>query len=188
MTSFKDIVSSAMPFLGSLVGGPIGSQAGALLSNLITGKTNSSEDEIQSKLLTLEPDKLIELKKIDEQYKSTLIKTQFETEKLYFTDMDNARNLQVKAYDHELSKEAPIIDLVFSRIPAVLALFALASLILVILVLLSIEQITQDKKDIIEIMLGLLGALCSQSFNYWLGTTRSSQEKTKILSAASNKK
>jgi hypothetical protein len=184
MPSFKDIVSSSLPFLGSLIGGPMGASVGNILSKLITGKDNASEDEIQSSLLAMAPDKLIELKKIDLQYKESLLKNSFDTQKLSFDDLANARHLQEVAYNRTLDPEVKILDLLSSRVPAILPFMVFPSFVFVVLILLFIHDISQDKKDILEIVLGALAAFCGQCFNYWLGDTHTSHS-TKSLDKSS---
>ena len=135
MNTFQEIVSSALPFVGSLIGGPLGAQAGSLVSRLITGKDGSTEDEIKNSLATLSPDKLIELKKIDAEYQSNLLKYNFDTQKAFLEDVENARNLQQKAYEHPLSKRAPVADLVLSRVPPIISYISLSALVVIIILL-----------------------------------------------------
>src|ERR1043166_2167295 len=90
-TTLKDVISSAMPFIGSLLGGPLGGKAGEFLSKTLTGNIDASDSEIQQKFLSFSPDKFIELRKIDEQYKEKLISAQIDSDKIESDDRDSAQ-------------------------------------------------------------------------------------------------
>lgn len=166
MASFKDVISSAMPFLGSLLGGPIGGKAGEAIAEILTGKKDASQDEITAALLGANAEKLIELKKIDEQYKEKILSTEVDKMKIASDDRDSARKMNI-----ENSKVNSL------NMPSVLSLIIIPGFFLILL-LIMVFPIDNASRDVIEILIGFLGGSLGQVTSFYFGTT---QEKTKLL-------
>lgn len=163
--TFKEIVSKAAPFIGSIIGGPLGGEAGQALAYLITGDKNASQESIVNGLTNASPDQIIELKKLDDQYKEKVLSVQLAEHQLSNEDIDSARKRNIQMND---------------RMPAYLSIIVL-TMFFSILLLFMLYPIQGSSKDIIQILIGSLAIWCGQAMNFYLGTTQASSTKTNIL-------
>lgn len=169
MATFKEIVSSAVPFIGSLLGGPLGGKAGEVLAQALTGNKGANQEDITNALLSANADKLIELKKLDEQYKEKVISASVEKLKIEEDDRNGARQSQVEnAKAHSLN------------MPAVLSLIIIPGFFLILLIIM-LHPIQDSSRSVIDLLIGFLGGSLGQIIAFYFGTTHGSQEKTRML-------
>jgi hypothetical protein len=171
MAAFKDVISSAMPFIGSLLGGPIGGKAGEFLAQALTGDKFANQDDIAKAFLSASAnvDKLLELKKIDEQYKEKVLSTYVENLNLENEDRDSARRVQVENVKaHSLN------------MPAILSLIIIPGFFLVLL-LIMMYPVQEPSRNVIDLLIGFLGGSLGQVIAFYFGTTHGSLEKTRLM-------
>jgi len=171
-TKFKEIVSKMVPFIGSLLGGPLGEEAGSALSYLLTGDKNSSEENISAALQNATPSQIVALKQLDEQYQEKVLSVQLAEHQMDNEDIANARNRNIQLHD---------------KMPIFLSIIVL-TMFFSILLLFMLYPIQSSSKDIIQILIGSLAIWCGQAVNFYFGSTRGSQKKTDILSEKLNAK
>lgn len=176
MTTFKDIISSAVPFIGSLLGGPLGGKAGEVLAEALTGSKGATQEDLEKAILSLTPDKLIELKKLDEQYKQQLLSSKIETLQIEAGDRDSARKTQVE------NAKANSLNM-----PAILSLIIIPGFFLILLIIM-LHPIQDSSRSVIDLLIGFLGGSIGQVISFYFGTTHGSQEKTRILSLINDRR
>jgi len=169
MTTFKEVISSAMPFIGSLLGGPLGGKAGEVLAEALTGSKGASQEEIDKAILSITPDKLLELRKLDEQYKQQLLSAKVESLRIETEDRDSARRTQVS------NAKANSLNM-----PAVLSLIIIPGFFVILLIIM-LHPIQESSRSVIDLLIGFLGGAIGQVIAFYFGTTSGSLEKTRLM-------
>lgn len=159
--TFKEIVSSVVPFIGSLIGGPLGGEAGQAVAYLVTGDKNANQDTVASALQNPTADQVMALKQLDEQYKEKVLSTRVQEDKLTIDDVANARNRQIELHD---------------KMPAYLIMISLA-MFFIIMIIFMLFPLQGTSKEIINILIGSLAIWCGQGMNFYFGTTKNSSMK-----------
>lgn len=168
--SLKPWIAKAAPLLGTALGGPFGTMAGALVAQALGTKDASPESikaAIQSGNLT--GDQIVALKKYEQDFALDMAKLDItstqQLEELAFKDRDSAR-----------TREANIKDWT-PRILAygvTLGFFGLLSFLLR-------REIPNASKDVLNVMLGSLGTAWISIISYYFGTTANSSRKDEML-------
>lgn len=166
MNPLKKIVGTVAPFLGSLLGSPFAAAGIKLLSNVLLGKDNASEDEIAKAISLATPEQLIELKKIDADYKIKMEQLGIDEQKIATLDRDSARQREIQVQD---------------KVPAILAMMVTVGFFGVLLTM-TFYPIQPDAKGVIDVMLGALGTAWICCVNYYFGSSCGSKQKTEIIS------
>lgn len=168
----KNIVGSVAPFLGNLIGGPLGGTALTALSNAIFGKPDASEQDIMSALSNASPEVIAKIKQAEIEAKVELRKADVEEQKAFLADVQDARSRQIK-YGETFGKDDPMIR--FVVIVTVLGFFTtLFSLFFL--------DIPQTARDIIVFMSGVVGAKFGSIHDYYIGSSIGSKKKDDVLS------
>lgn len=153
-------VADFAPLLGSLLGGPAGESVGALIASEYG--TKSDPAEIAAKI-SADPNAAINLRKIELDNKTELMRIKSEVLRIETQDKQNARA------EHKDSK-----------MPAVLSI-GLTLLVAFIVYLLFYVAVPTGAKEVLFMMLGIVAREWAGSMQYWFGTTRSSADKNKLL-------
>jgi hypothetical protein len=170
-TTLKEIISSVAPFIGSLIGGPLGGEAASALSSFLTGEYNASPESFVNAIKNATPDQLVALKQLDEKYKEKILSVQLAEHQLDNDDIASARNRNIQLHD---------------KMPALLSILIL-TMFFSILLLFMLYPIRDSAKDIIQILIGSLAIWCGQAMNFYLGTTHGSATKTNLLANIANR-
>lgn len=171
MAALKEVISSAMPFIGSLLGGPFGGKAGEFLAEALTGDKLASQNEIEKEFLmaAANADKFLGLKHIDEQYKEKVLSAYAEKIKLENEDRNSARKAQVENVKaHSLN------------MPATLSLITVPIFFLVLFFVM-IYPIQEPSRNVIDLLIGVLSGRLGQIYSFYLGETHGSLEKTRLM-------
>jgi len=161
--SWKSILSSVAPTIATALGGPFAGTAVKFLAGKLLGDEGKSQDEVEQFILGASPEQLVNIKKLDNDFKLDMEKLGVDVFKLEVADKGNAR---------EHNKH--------SNMPAVLSV-ALTAFIVGIVCALFYTEPPQGAREVLFMLLGVVIKEWSNSMHYWYGTTRSSQEKTKLL-------
>ncbi len=165
MLQIKKIISTAAPFIGSLVGGSFGEAAGKLLSRALLGKDDASPEEIEDAIKKATPEQLIALKKIDADYKTNMAKLVIGSKKESVLDRKDARNREIAVNDH---------------IPAIMTILLTIGFFSILTALL-FYPVPDSGKDIFMIMLGALSSGWMAAIAYYFGSSSDSYLKTHFL-------
>ena len=88
---WKAIVKNVAPVLGHSLGGPMGGTAVKFLAGKLLGKDNATESELADYIETADPSQLLELKKLDTDYKLQMKKLGVDVLRLESEDRASAR-------------------------------------------------------------------------------------------------
>ncbi len=161
----KQVLGTIAPFLGNLIGGPLGGAAFKSVANLLLGKDDASPKEIQEALRNATPEQLLELKKLDAEYKTRMAELGIDEQKIASLDRDSARKREIAIKDH---------------IPATLAIMLTLGFFGV-LVGIMVYPIQEGAKSVIDVMLGSLGTAWISCVTYYFGSSAGSKIKTELL-------
>lgn len=161
---WKKTLNSVAPTLAAALGGPVAGAATKFLADKLLGDENASLKDVESAIIGATPETLASLKEIDNQFKVEMEKLGVDVFKLEVEDKKNAR---------ENNRN--------SRMPALLSV-ALTIIIGSLLYALFYIEPPEAAKEPLLIILGMVVKEWANSMHYWFGTTRSSSDKTRMLS------
>jgi hypothetical protein len=161
--SWKKTLSAIAPTLATALGGPIAGTAAKFISDKFLGGESVSETDIEQFVLNANPEQLSEIKKADHEFKLQMEKLGVDVFALEVKDKESAR---------EHNKQ--------SSMPAVLSVSLTVVIGLLLYALFYIEP-PQGAKEPLLIVLGMVVKEWSNAMHFWFGTTRSSQDKTKLI-------
>lgn len=102
--TLKSFVSTVAPTLGTALGGPLGSMAGAAIANALGVKNDPKS--LNAAMLTATPDQLLALKKANDEFETKMKELGIEESKLVFDDLASARAMQVQTRDPTVGRLA----------------------------------------------------------------------------------
>ncbi|MCK4786282.1 MAG: hypothetical protein KAV87_21170 [Desulfobacteraceae bacterium] len=161
--SWKDTLAAIAPTLATALGGPLAGAATKFLASELLGNENSSIEDIELAITGASPEQLVNIKELDSQFKLGMKKLDIDVFELEVADKGDAR-------EHNRS----------SNMPAVLSV-ALTIFIVGIVCALFYTEPPQGAREVLFMLLGVVIKEWSNSMHYWYGTTRSSQDKTRLL-------
>lgn len=94
----KQVIATVAPLLGTALGGPLGTAAGALLVKAL-GTNPGDEKAAESALLTASPETLAAIKKAEEDFQVQMRQLGITEEKLTYDDIANARAREIAVKD-----------------------------------------------------------------------------------------
>jgi hypothetical protein len=159
-SDIKDLLGSAAPLLGTVVGGPAGAAVGSMIASALGVEDNP---KAVSEAIKNDPDAFIKLKQLELDNDKDLRSQAFKILDIELKDVQNAR---------ENNK--------YSCMPMVICL-ALTAMVTLGATGLFMLNIPDANKEIAYLLFGTLLAKWGDSIAYWVGTTRSSAEKSKGL-------
>ena len=90
---WKSLVKNVAPTLGAALGGPLAGMAVKVLAESLLGDPAASEESVAEAVMSASPDKLIELRKVDNDFKLKLKQLDVDVFKLEVDDRASARDL-----------------------------------------------------------------------------------------------
>lgn len=158
-----DVIKSALPLVGGLLGGPMGTVAVKLLSDKLTGKPTGTINDIAEKINGMTPDQQIKLKEIE----SDLV---LRTQELY--------NEQLKmGFDNTANARKREVDLASSgHVDNTCKILGISFTIFYCLLFLVIILTKSDKSIMYDLTL-----LESIVINYFFGSSLGSANKNQLL-------
>ncbi|WP_320838474.1 hypothetical protein [Zhongshania sp.] len=157
--SIAKSVGQAAPLLGTVLAGPAGGAVGSLIAS---GLGVDGNPESVAAALS-DPDTLVRLKQIEADHRAELESMAVDLAKAELRNQEQAR---------EIHKHSPMPMVVTG---ALTMIFAAA------LYMMFNTEIPDANRDLAYVMLGQLSALWGASVTFWVGTTRSSAEKTRLM-------
>ncbi|QSM00587.1 TMhelix containing protein [Oceanospirillum phage vB_OliS_GJ44] len=154
------LIGKAAPMLGGVIGGPAGAAVGSMVASAL-GVEDTPDAVAQA--IKNDPDAMLKLKQLEADEAENLRKYQFNVLDAELKDKQSAR----EAHKH-------------NHMPAVICV-ALTFLVGAGAYLLFSVVIPEGNKEIAYLLFGTLLAKWGDSIAYWVGTTRSSAEKTKMI-------
>jgi hypothetical protein len=164
---WKSIIQTIAPTIATALGGPLAGAGVAALSQVLLGKNDGDEKDIALALQGASPEILAEIKKADQAFALRMKELDIDLEKLVYDDRKSARE-----------REASVKD----STPRNLAYMIVLSFILIL------GAVLFGKAHIDTVLAGTLigyaSAKCEQVLAYYFGSSRGSNEKTKLLAKA----
>ena len=159
-SDIKSIVGNVAPLVGTAVGGPAGAVIGSMLSQALGVDNNP---EAVSEALKADPQAMLKLKQFELENEKDLRAHSFKVVDRELANQENARAIH---------KHNPM--------PMIICI-ALTLMVAGGSYMLFTMTIPADNKQIANLLFGTLLGQWSASIAYWVGTTRSSSEKTRLL-------
>jgi len=156
----QSVVGKAAPFIGTALGGPAGGAMGSMLANVLGVEPTP---QAISEELRNNPEALIKLKQFELENEQQIREMAFKTLDVELKDKQSARDAH---------KE--------SRMPAAICV-ALTAMVLLGGYAIFATEIPTANETLANLLFGALIAKWGDSIAYWVGTTRSSSDKSKLL-------
>lgn len=158
-SDITNVVGKAAPLIGAVLGGPAGGSVGALVASAL-GVENTPE-AVQAALGN--PDNLVKLKELESNERQHFLSMQVETLRIELADTQNARAAHNNSY----------MPAIVTALLTLLCGTMLYSLLFI--------EIPESNRDLLIQSFGTVLGFWGASIAYWVGTTRSSQDKTNIM-------
>lgn len=179
MASWKDIIRSIAPTLGTALGGPMAGAATKFIADKLLGKADASQEEIQEAILGASPDMLAKLKELDNQFKLDMKNLEIDVYELEYKDRDSARKLFAVNIWPQI-----ILSAIF-----VVGYFGVLYFLLNVDINATNDTDATGTKQIklmidnpvFTTILGVLTAAIPQILSFWFGSSLGSKEKTKDI-------
>lgn len=160
---WKDVgkaLGKVSPLIGSVLGGPAGGAVGTLVASAL-----GVEDDPKSvsQAIKKDPQAAEKIRKLELEAEADIRRFHLNTLEIELKDVQDAR----KNHQH-------------SKMPAIICV-AITIMVACGACLLFTIDIPEDNQEIAYLLFGTLLAKWGDSIAYWVGTTRSSAEKTRII-------
>lgn len=156
----KNLLGNAAPLLGTALGGPVGGVAGSLIAKALG--VEESPEAVAAEIKR-DPMALVKLRELESNERIKIQELALETLQTELKDTQDAR----KNHQHSKMPAIICIALTFMVAGAAYLIFAL--------------EIPDGNKEIAYMLFGSLVTKWGDSIAYWVGTTRSSAQKTLML-------
>ena len=165
---WKQVLDAVAPTIGTALGGPVAGLALQAIAKNLLGKETATQTEIADLVLSATPEQLTTLKRIENEFKAQMTQLEIDVFKLEIEDRKSARKMAVAT-----SLWPQII----------LSALAVITFGIVLYVLFTNPTAVFDdwQKTTIGMLLGVLLGEVKQVFGYWIGTSKSSADKTDLL-------
>lgn len=158
------VLQTVAPTIAKATLGPFGGLAATAISAIL-GTPPSDEQATSAALLNATPDQLLALKKAEQDFQARMKELGIEEEKLAFDDTANARSREIAVKDST---------------PRVLAYGTTVGFFLALLGL-NLMPIPAENRATIYSMVGSLGTVWILVMGYYFGSSRGSEDKSKVL-------
>jgi hypothetical protein len=166
--SWKDIVKSVAPVIGTALGGPLGGIATKAISSALFGEDEKLEGKALEKKIALavssNPDALLKLKKADQDFETRMAELGVDLKKIAADDRNSARDLQKSTK---------------SLIVPTLAVLTVGCFFAVVFWVLS-GKVTLES-TLLGFVLGQVSSKAEQVYNFFFGSSAGSKSKTEHL-------
>jgi hypothetical protein len=165
---FKHLIKTAAPMLGAAIGGPFGAMAGKLVAEAL-GKPDAKAEEIPALLAQATPEQIAAIKKADLDFQARMTELGFaNTEALAKLVVDNTKDAR------DMQKQTR------SNIPAVLTCITVIGFF-TMLIGAAAGAFELSGSDVLMLLLGVLARETASVYNFWLGSSDGSRQKTEIM-------
>jgi hypothetical protein len=165
------IIATVAPWIGTALGGPLGGMAVEAAASAL-GLKEKTVEAVKQALSGATPEQMLALKKADQNFAIQMQALGFaqvkDLEAIAAGDRDSARKMQMLAP---------------SFMPAALTCFVVGAFVATLVLLLKFD-VPMSNRDIIVYMIGQLSGGFTAALAFWFGTTRQSEDKTKMLAQA----
>jgi hypothetical protein len=167
-------IATAAPLLGGIIAGPAGAGVGQVI-NLVAGalglETEATPEAIAQKLAT-DPEALLKLRQLETTHAEQLARIALEQARLELADRADARAREIEITrttgrrDYQLYVLAWLVVLGFGGLCAILMRW----------------PVPEGSSQVVYMLFGSLASGFTLVLQYFFGSSRSSQDKTQLLS------
>lgn len=162
--TFKALLGSVAPLLGTTLGGPMGGVAMKFLADKFTGGDTGSVEDF---LLSANPETLQQLKVAELEFKQEMKKLDIDLEQIAADDRRSARDL---AKETGITPQVIMSVVYTSGYFGVLFMFMTGQL-----------AVPEQYESMFNGLLGVLSAAQVQIMNFWFGSSSGSKRKTEVI-------
>jgi len=166
--TWKTVISSVAPWIGTALGGPLGGMAVSAAADAL-GLSDKTEAAIKQAMGGVSQADLLALKQADQQFALRMQEIGYQNtqalERIAFEDRDSARNREMATGD---------------RTPQVLV-FCLLLAWVIANILLFTYAIPEGNRELLSRALGSLDTLLGLAFAYFYGSTSGGKLKSELL-------
>lgn len=159
-SDLQNVIGKAAPFIGTALGGPAGGAIGGMVASVLG--VDATPDAIDA-AIKADPEALVKLKQFELENEQQIREMAFKTLDAELKDKQSAR----ESHKHNPMPMIICIALTLMVAAGAYMLFTL--------------NIPGDNKNIANLLFGTLLAKWGDSIAYWVGTTRSSADKTRLI-------
>lgn len=164
----KNLLKSAAPMLGAAIGGPFGGMAMKMLAEAL-GAPEAEPDDLPGLMASASPDQIAAIKKVDADFKLRMTELGFENEqKMAALAVDNTKDAR------DMQKQTR------SMVPAMLTGVTVVGFFS-LLIGAAAGQFRLEGSDVLMLLLGVLARETASVYNFWLGSSDGSRQKTEIM-------
>lgn len=156
-------IADAAPALGGLIGGPAGGAVGALIASTLG--TSNDPDAILAKIKA-DPEALLKIKQLEADERQHIREMQLQTLNAELADVQSARTAHA---DHWMPST---ITMILALMVAIMGWALLC------------YEVPIANKDMAVYLFGQITGTFTTAVAYWIGTSRSSHNKDKLLADA----
>lgn len=168
---FSSIIRTVAPWMASALGGPLAGIAVTAAADAL-GLSEKTTEAVKQAISGATPEQMLALKNADQEFQAHMLELGFKNisdlEKIAAEDRKDARGMQVANK---------------SFMPAVLSTIIVIGYLGVLGFMLAGKASVADSQALL-LMLGSLGTGFGMVLSFWFGSTRTSEDKTRLLAAA----
>lgn len=162
------VVKKAAPLLGTVLGGPAGGAAGALVASLFG--TDADPGKVAA-AISADPNAMVKLREVETRHKERLEELALEAERVFLLDRQNARAREVDIAKATGGKDYTLYALAWT---VVVLFFVLVGIMM-------IEAMPTENLGPVNQLFGAIAAGFGMVLQYFFGSSKSSTDKTKLL-------
>lgn len=160
-----DLLMKLAPTAATLLTGPLGGMAVEALGKAL-GLSDATQEAVKSVLAgPLNPEQIVAIKKAEQDLKIRLKELDIKLEEIHSQDRQSARTMQVNTR---------------SLIPAILSIITVGGFF-TLLIGAAIGEFELTGSDVMMLLLGVLARETASVYQFWLGSSSGSQQKTDII-------
>ena len=167
----KKVIGLGAPLLGTALGGPAGGAVGSILASAFGGDPEKPEELLQK--ITMDSDAIVKLKELELANKVKLQEFILEGERLHLADVASARQREVETVKATGKRDINLYVLAWTII---CGFFTLVGLMM-------FTTIPDVSTQAVGILFGGLVAGFTGVVQYFFGSSKSSQDKTRLMAA-----
>ena len=160
--NWKDLIRNIAPAIGTALGTPVTGLAVKFLADKFLGNPNATEQEVEAAVLGASPEKLLEIKKLDQQFAVQMKSLDIDVFKMEVEDKKSAR---------ELARFNMTPHIVLS------ALYTFGYFAVLYIMLTGKMEIALESKDVFNQIIGVLTASQVTIMAFWFGSSYGSKVK-----------
>jgi len=167
--SWKSLIASVAPVLGTALGGPFGGMAtsAALKALGVTPEEGKEETQLARAMQNATPEDLLKIKQCDQQFQKDMKALDVDIAKLDGQDRASARDMATKA--------GALPQIILSSIYTVAYSFVMYAFMT------GQVHVADSQQVLFGSLIGILTAAQVQILNFWFGSSHGSQKKTDLM-------